>query len=148
MGHELRMDHARALAERGDADFLRAAGAGNFDVGEGGLLNGVGGENGFGYIEEVIDLCAECGGGFGQRGDKFFGGKRDADDSGGRWEDFFGLAAEGFRGGFAGGDGGVESCLAGGAVGVACIDGGETNAASGGGEIGRASCRERVCLGV
>jgi hypothetical protein len=53
----------------------------------------------------VIDLRAERGGGLGECGDELVGGERDADDAGGRGEDFFGLAVESLRGGLAGGDG-------------------------------------------
>ena len=81
--HELGMDHAGALAEGGDTDFMLAVGTVDFEASEGGLFNGVGGEDGGGDIEEVIDAGAERCGGFGEGSYELVGGKRDADDAGG-----------------------------------------------------------------
>jgi hypothetical protein len=99
----------------------------DFEAGEGGFLYGVGGEDGLGYLLEVVELRAErCGEG-GKDGDQLFRGKRDADDAGGGRKDFLGQAAEDFGGGVAGGARGGQTGFAGGAVGVAGVDGDYAN---------------------
>ena len=108
-----------------------------FEAGEGGLLDGVGGEDGFGDLLEVIGFRAEGGGKFGKRGNEFFRRQRDADDAGGGREDFFRLAVKGFGGGFAGGARGVDAGLADRAVGVAGVDGDDAHFAAGGAEMFR-----------
>jgi hypothetical protein len=61
VGNELGVDHARALADAGDAHFaLRSLVASpSFEAGEGGFLHGVGGENGLRHLLEVVELWAE-----------------------------------------------------------------------------------------
>src|SRR6185312_9113135 len=61
--HELRVNHARAFAEGGDAHFARGyVGTGNFDVREGCLLNRVSSENGAGGLPETIGVVTNGGG--------------------------------------------------------------------------------------
>ncbi len=151
VGYELRVNHAGAFGQGGDADFFTRAGrAGdgrtgdgrvrdgwvwNFKAGEGGFLGGVGGEDGLGDLLEVVEVGAEGGGEGGKDGDELFSREGDADDAGGRWENFFGEAVEELSGGGAGGAGGGEAGFTGGAVGVAGVDGGYADAAAGGAEM-------------
>ena len=90
-GPELRADHAGAFGAAEDAGRVCRrcvdGGVGDFEL-------GVGGEDGGGEGFGVGGGVAERGGGGGDRGEEFFGGERDADDAGGRWEDFVEDAAE------------------------------------------------------
>ena len=141
--HELRMNHAGTLADSGDADFLANfsgavdLGSQNFNARKGGLLYGVGGDDGFCNLLEVVGLRADGFGKVRQCGDEFFRRQRNADDAGGGWEDFFWLAAECFGCGFAGGAGCIDTGLTHGAVGVAGIDGDDADLAGGGAEVFR-----------
>jgi len=136
MRHQLRVNHARAFAESGDANLLRrAVGAGDFDAGEGGLLHGVGGEDGVGDLKEAIGLSAQgCGKG-GHRVNELVGRQRDTDDAGGRWKDLIRAAGEDAGGGSAGSVGGIEASLTGGAVGVAGVDGHHAHFSLGCGQV-------------
>jgi len=128
------MDHSGTLGCAPDADL----GAFKRNRRRRCLHTGVGGHDGAG---EDFGVCGRRADGSlqgGHGGDYFLRGKRDADDSGGRWEDFVEDAAEGLGGGGAGGNAAVDAGLAGGAVGVAGVDEDGAYAASGGEEMAAA----------
>jgi len=54
MGNQLRMNHAGALAEGGDADFPSV----DFQAREGSLLNSVGGKDGLSRLLKIVELRA------------------------------------------------------------------------------------------
>ena len=136
MGHELRVNHAGAFADGGDADLLRRAiGASDFDAGEGGLLHRVGGQDGLGDLRKWSGSAPSEAASAGMHVNELLRRQRDADDAGGGGEDFLGLAGEDLGRGVAGGVGGVETGLAGGAVGVAGVDGHDAHLAAGGAEM-------------
>src|ERR1019366_9470670 len=88
-----------------------------------------------GGLLEVAEVGVQMGGQSGQRGDDFFSRQRNADDAGGGGKNFFGAAGEELGDGRAGGAGRIQPGLAGGAVGVAGIDGHSAQLASGGSQF-------------
>jgi len=131
VGNELRVNHAGAFAKAGDADFIAI----DVEAGEGGLLDGIGGENGLCDFKEAIEFRTQrCGEG-GQGGDELFSRERDADDARGRRKDLLGRAVKEFGDGIARGVGGGQAGGAGGAVGVSGVDGDGADLAAGSAQV-------------
>src|SRR5487761_2285812 len=94
----------------------------DFDAGEGGLLDEVGGHDGLGELGEFLLSRADGFGEFGKFGYEFFCRERNADDAGRAWEGLLGRACEDAGCGETGFFGSVIAGLASGAVGIAGVD--------------------------
>ena len=94
--HKLRMNHAGAFAEGGNADLARCAIApAPIQPREGDLLHGIGGEDGLcGLLRSGSCSVPSDAARSGSDGDEFFRRQRHADDAGRRWKDLFRAATE------------------------------------------------------
>ena len=108
---------------------------GDFDAREGGLFDGVGGQDGLGDLLKVVRLRAEDLASSGSAAMSFSAGSGTPMTPVEEGNTSSGLQAKVSCGGLASGAGGVDAGLAGGAVGVAGVDGDHADFAAGGAEM-------------